>query len=269
MFCSVCDYSESSKTRQKGGGGGSEPWRPFVATMSSTQEEPERKKLSTCLIAPSVFQFRDSTFEYAVYQPSSRFKRDFESIFPSLNVKQRKELLVVPVIQQCEYDMVGLTTQVNQERDVKLELVSARDPLGGCRSILTAVVCGMGKSSGRQDQVHWHVGRHHGSSIRLPCKSSLYLLHDFIRTDTPSFPRSFQRLDQARTQMCKAPRCFPAGSMCKTLAAAIFCSIQHGRATFTRPLYLPLRLQTSCKKSSWRWCWVNSPFETLIRTSDK
>lgn len=89
-----------------------------------SSDDVERKKLSTCLIEPTIFQFKDSTFEYAVYKPSSRFKRDFESIFPSLNVKQRKELLVVPVIQQCEYDMVGLTKEVNQERDIKLELVS-------------------------------------------------------------------------------------------------------------------------------------------------
>lgn len=87
------------------------------------QLQDERKKLSKCLIKPTLFDFKDSTFEYSVYQPSSRFKRDFESIFPGLNVKQRKELLVVPIIQQCEYDMVGLTKEVNQERDVKLELV--------------------------------------------------------------------------------------------------------------------------------------------------
>lgn len=93
-----------------------------------TSSEPEqavkdKAKLSTCLIQPNVFEFNDSTFEYSAYKPSSRFLRDFETIFPCLNAKQRKQLLVVPIIQKCVYDMVGLSKDVNFERDIKLELV--------------------------------------------------------------------------------------------------------------------------------------------------
>ncbi|CAO3613719.1 unnamed protein product [Mucor fragilis] len=164
--------------------------------MSSTQEEPERKKLSTCLIAPSVFQFRDSTFEYAVYQPSSRFKRDFESIFPSLNVKQRKELLVVPVIQQCEYDMVGLTTQVNQERDVKLELFVAWG-----KAVVDRI-----KSIGMWADI---MDPASGFPVSRPCTSSMIsfaLIHhpfpDLFRGWTKPVPRCARHPDAFQQVLC-------------------------------------------------------------------
>ncbi|KAI8091390.1 methylmalonic aciduria and homocystinuria type D protein [Gilbertella persicaria] len=82
----------------------------------------EKKKLSQCLVEPTTFEFRHSTFEYSVYQPSPRFLRDFDSIFPQLSSKQRSQLLVVPVIQKCQHDMVGITKEVNYERDIRLEL---------------------------------------------------------------------------------------------------------------------------------------------------
>ena len=84
----------------------------------------EKTKLSTNLVKPTLFEFDHSIFEYSVYQPSIRFLRDFDTIFPSLNNKQKRQLLVVPVIQKCEFDMVGLSKEVNHERDIKLELVS-------------------------------------------------------------------------------------------------------------------------------------------------
>lgn len=100
----------------------------MVTTSVPLLDEPtvkvEKQKLSTNLVNPTVFEFGNSTFEYSVYQPSLRFLRDFDTIFPSLNSKQRKQLLVVPVIQKCEFDMVGLSKEVNFERDIKLELVS-------------------------------------------------------------------------------------------------------------------------------------------------
>jgi hypothetical protein len=100
----------------------------MVTTSVLSCNEPvvkvEKQKLSTTLIKPTLFEFGNSTFEYTVYQPSLRFLRDFDTIFPSLNSRQRKQLLVVPVIQKCEFDMVGLSKEVNFERDIKLELVS-------------------------------------------------------------------------------------------------------------------------------------------------
>jgi hypothetical protein len=95
----------------------------MVTAITPTEEYTEKKKLSTCLVQPNTFEFKHSTFEYSVYQPSLRFLRDFDSIFPCLKIKQRKQLLVVPIIQKCEFDMVGLSKLVNNERDVKLELV--------------------------------------------------------------------------------------------------------------------------------------------------
>ncbi|KAI7905210.1 methylmalonic aciduria and homocystinuria type D protein [Cokeromyces recurvatus] len=80
----------------------------------------EKKKTAECLIEPITFEFKDSLFEYSVYKPSSRFLRDFDTIFPSL--KEKKELLVVPIIQKCKFDMVGLTKEANEERDIKLEI---------------------------------------------------------------------------------------------------------------------------------------------------
>jgi hypothetical protein len=99
----------------------------MVTGISSTSEiiQPviEKTKISSCLIQPTVFQFKESTFEYSVYKPSSRFLKDFDTIFPCLNSKQRKQLVVVPIMQKCVYDMVGLSKIVNHERDIKLELV--------------------------------------------------------------------------------------------------------------------------------------------------
>ncbi|KAI7887725.1 methylmalonic aciduria and homocystinuria type D protein [Mucor mucedo] len=98
----------------------------MVTGISQTSEivQPgvEKSKLSTCMIAPALFQFKDSTFEYSVYKPSSRFLKDFDTIFPSLSAKTREQLLVIPVVQKCVNDMVGFSEVVNKERDVKLEL---------------------------------------------------------------------------------------------------------------------------------------------------
>ncbi|KAG2234983.1 hypothetical protein INT48_000225 [Thamnidium elegans] len=94
----------------------------YITPSDTTQVVKEKGKLSVCLIQPTVFEYNASTFEYSVYKPSSRFLRDFETIFPSLNTKQRKQLVVVPIIQKCEFDMVGLSKNVNYERDIKLEL---------------------------------------------------------------------------------------------------------------------------------------------------
>lgn len=98
-----------------------------ISTSSSSETDQtviaEKKKLSSCQIQPTLLEFGGSTFEYTVYKPSLRFLRDFDTIFPSLNSNQRKQLLVVPVIQKCEFDMVGLSKEVNYERDIKLELV--------------------------------------------------------------------------------------------------------------------------------------------------
>ncbi|KAI9499583.1 methylmalonic aciduria and homocystinuria type D protein [Zychaea mexicana] len=90
-------------------------------TISTTATSTAKSK-NDCLVEPKRFEFKDSLFEYSVHAPSDRFLRDMATVFPHLSVRQRKDLLVVPVIQQCENDMVGLTYEVNKERDDKLEL---------------------------------------------------------------------------------------------------------------------------------------------------
>ncbi|CAO3617235.1 unnamed protein product [Cunninghamella echinulata] len=76
----------------------------------------------TCLVPATQFIYKESEFEYSVHSPGTRFGRELGTVFPSLSSKQRKEILVVPVIQRCELDMVGITQLANKERDDKLEL---------------------------------------------------------------------------------------------------------------------------------------------------
>ncbi|KAI8987213.1 methylmalonic aciduria and homocystinuria type D protein [Pilobolus umbonatus] len=84
--------------------------------------DTKKTKLSVCLTPPSVFTYDNSLFEYSVYKPSVRFLRDFDTILPTLTEKQMSDLLVVPVVQRCTHDMVGISTEVNHERDIKLEV---------------------------------------------------------------------------------------------------------------------------------------------------
>lgn len=78
----------------------------------------------TWKVSATRFTHQDSEFEYSVHSPGTRFGRELGTVFPALSTKQLKEILVVPVIQRCEHDMVGITQQVNHERDDKLEKVS-------------------------------------------------------------------------------------------------------------------------------------------------
>ncbi|ORX56978.1 hypothetical protein DM01DRAFT_1334534 [Hesseltinella vesiculosa] len=77
---------------------------------------------STCLVPATRFVYHGSEFEYSVHAPGSRFSRELATVFPQLTARQRKDLLVIPVIQQCDHDMAGNNDAINKERDVKLEL---------------------------------------------------------------------------------------------------------------------------------------------------
>ncbi|KAI8344437.1 hypothetical protein BC941DRAFT_507987 [Chlamydoabsidia padenii] len=99
----------------------------MVLTISSNNSDPyqkpqpNRSTTPTCMIPVTRFIYQDSEFEYSVHSPGTRFGRELGTVFPTLSMKQLKEILVVPVIQRCEHDMVGITQQVNNERDDKLE----------------------------------------------------------------------------------------------------------------------------------------------------
>ncbi|KAI8366666.1 uncharacterized protein BYT42DRAFT_549751 [Radiomyces spectabilis] len=93
----------------------------LATTSPSSVSDKKKKDTSTCLVYPTRFTYEASHFEYSVYAPSSRFLRELRSVFPDLSPKQQKSVLVIPVIQHCQRDMVGITNDVNHERDVKLE----------------------------------------------------------------------------------------------------------------------------------------------------
>ncbi|KAI9308317.1 hypothetical protein BJ944DRAFT_260506, partial [Cunninghamella echinulata] len=100
----------------------------MVVATTLTNDDNITQKIKTlstspaCLVPATRFMYKESEFEYSVHSPGTRFGRELGTVFPSLSSKQRKEILVVPVIQRCEFDMVGITQIVNKERDDKLEL---------------------------------------------------------------------------------------------------------------------------------------------------
>ncbi|KAI8064410.1 hypothetical protein BC940DRAFT_306184 [Gongronella butleri] len=85
-------------------------------------EKPAPSTSASCAVPATRFMYHGAEFEYSVHAPGTRFARELATVFPGLSVKQRKELLIVPVIQRCDNDMVGITTIVNKERDDRLEL---------------------------------------------------------------------------------------------------------------------------------------------------
>ena len=97
----------------------------YHMTLTNSKERLTNKT-SSCVIQPTILEYNGSIFEYSAYKPTMRFLRDFDSIFPQLSSRQKAQLLVVPVIQKCEHDMVGLSKEVNDERDIKLELVKKK-----------------------------------------------------------------------------------------------------------------------------------------------
>ncbi|ORZ03344.1 hypothetical protein BCR43DRAFT_483183 [Syncephalastrum racemosum] len=92
------------------------------STKDSSTAGKKSKKVTSCPISPTRCQYGGSTFEYAAFSPSTRFLKEVQAVFPRLSRQQLNTVLIVPVFQQCENDMVGITPEINRERDVKLEL---------------------------------------------------------------------------------------------------------------------------------------------------
>lgn len=95
--------------------------------------EKKNKKVTVCTIPPTRCQYGGSTFEFAAFSPSTRFLKEVQAVFPRLSRRQLDTVLIVPVFQQCENDMVGITPEINRERDVKLELVRRCGALAASR----------------------------------------------------------------------------------------------------------------------------------------
>ncbi|KAH8551987.1 hypothetical protein BGW37DRAFT_493154 [Umbelopsis sp. PMI_123] len=83
---------------------------------------PHKTYSQQCLQAPTRLKHCDSDFEYSIHSPPPRFQRELTHIFPAMRRQELKRILVVPVIQRCDNDMVGVTKSTNAERDVRLEL---------------------------------------------------------------------------------------------------------------------------------------------------
>lgn len=83
-----------------------------------------KTQFQQCLQSPSRLKYCDSDFEYSIHAPPPRFQRELSHVFPVMKRQDLKRILVVPVIQRCDNDMVGITRTINSERDVRLELVS-------------------------------------------------------------------------------------------------------------------------------------------------
>ncbi|KAI8149073.1 hypothetical protein BJV82DRAFT_590536 [Fennellomyces sp. T-0311] len=94
-----------------------------AVSIGATQTAPSSTASKTeCLVKPTRFQYKHSEFEYSIYAPSTRFLREMTTVFPHLTLRQRKNLLIVPIFQRCIHDLVGATPEINKERDDKLEL---------------------------------------------------------------------------------------------------------------------------------------------------
>lgn len=89
---------------------------PIVALTHKTHNQQ-------CLQPPTRLKHCDSDFEFSIHAPPPRFQRELTHIFPAMRRQELKRILVVPVIQRCDNDMVGVTLAANAERDVRLELV--------------------------------------------------------------------------------------------------------------------------------------------------
>ncbi|KAJ2961505.1 hypothetical protein NQZ79_g3288 [Umbelopsis isabellina] len=89
---------------------------PHVAPITSKTQSQQ------CLQSPTRLKYCNSDFEYSIHSPQPRFQRELAHIFPTMRRQDMKRILVVPVIQRCDNDMVGITQSANTERDVKLEL---------------------------------------------------------------------------------------------------------------------------------------------------
>ncbi|GAB5590182.1 hypothetical protein Unana1_05082 [Umbelopsis nana] len=82
----------------------------------------QKTQFQQSLQPPSRLKYCNSDFEYSIHAPPPRFQRELAHIFPAMKRQDLKRILVVPVIQRCDNDMVGITKTINSERDVRLEL---------------------------------------------------------------------------------------------------------------------------------------------------
>ena len=83
--------------------------------------KPVRTYPATTLLPPTRSHFRGVELEYAICAPTSRFQRELANVFPARDLNT---LRVVPVIQRCENDLVGVGAAVDREKEEMLERVS-------------------------------------------------------------------------------------------------------------------------------------------------
>ncbi|RUS20595.1 hypothetical protein BC937DRAFT_94847 [Endogone sp. FLAS-F59071] len=91
---------------------------PALVSSPMLSARPARTYPTTTLLPPTRSRFQGVELEYAVCAPTPRFQRELAHVFPERGMKS---LRVVPVIQRCENDLVGVGAGVDKEKDEMLE----------------------------------------------------------------------------------------------------------------------------------------------------
>ncbi|CAJ0640738.1 10973_t:CDS:2 [Entrophospora sp. SA101] len=58
--------------------------------------------------------------EYSIHKGSTRFTRELKNIFPK-NIKEIENCLILPIFLKCHNDLVGVGSQIDMEKDERLE----------------------------------------------------------------------------------------------------------------------------------------------------
>lgn len=93
---------------------------PALGSNPVLSDRPARTYPTTTLLSPTRSRFQGVELEYALCAPTSRFQLELAHIFPERDLKS---LRVVPVIQRCENDLVGVGAEIDKEKDEMLERV--------------------------------------------------------------------------------------------------------------------------------------------------
>ncbi|RUP33245.1 hypothetical protein BC936DRAFT_138564, partial [Jimgerdemannia flammicorona] len=85
---------------------------------------PRPTRATVALHPPTRSRYRGTEYEWTVCAPPVRFQRELARIFPE---RDPGKMHVVPMVQRCNNDLIGVGAQVDVEKDEMLERVS----LGG------------------------------------------------------------------------------------------------------------------------------------------
>ncbi|RHZ80331.1 hypothetical protein Glove_137g126 [Diversispora epigaea] len=82
---------------------------------------------SQTLISPTLITVKnpqtgnDFILEYSIHAGSKRFNQELKNIFPDIkDILEKEKCLVIPIFLKCENDMVGIGSEIDKEKDLKL-----------------------------------------------------------------------------------------------------------------------------------------------------